>query len=62
MARNAEASDASLYNSFLFIDDQGDIMGSHRKPVPTGGERLVWAQGEAARCMLLTPRSGNWAD
>ena len=46
--RNAEASDASLYNSLLFIDDQGDIMGSHRKLVPTGGERLVWAQGDGS--------------
>jgi nitrilase len=46
--RNAEASDASLYNSLLFIDDQGKIMGKHRKLVPTGGERLVWAQGDGS--------------
>jgi nitrilase len=46
--RNVEASGTSLYNSLLYIDTDGKILGCHRKLVPTAGERLVYAQGDGS--------------
>lgn len=46
--RNIEASNSSIYNTLLYIDDKGNIAGKHRKLVPTSGEPLVWASGDGS--------------
>ena len=38
----------TLYNSLVFISDTGDVLGTHRKLVPTHGERLVWMRGDGS--------------
>lgn len=38
----------TLYNTQLYIGRDGRILGRHRKLVPTVGERLIHAPGEAA--------------
>jgi nitrilase len=46
--RNAQASNASLYNTLLYIGPEGELLGRHRKLVPTAPERMVWAQGDGS--------------
>ena len=46
--RSPEGSGATCYNTLLYIDAQGQILGKHRSLVLSGAERLVWAQGDAS--------------
>jgi nitrilase len=46
--RNAYASNASLYNTLLYIGPEGNLLGKHQKLVPTAPERMVWAQGDGS--------------
>lgn len=44
--RDTENSGTTCYNTLLYINAQGRIVGKHRALVLTGAERLVWAQGD----------------
>lgn len=59
--RNTETSNSSLFNSLLFIDDKGSILGKHRKLIPTGGERLIWAQGDGSTLNSYNTSAGKVA-
>jgi len=59
--RNAETSNTSLFNSLLFISEKGTLLGKHRKLIPTGGERLIWAQGDGSTLRSFDTSSGKIA-
>jgi nitrilase len=46
--RDTKASGSSLYNTLLYFSPEGTLIGKHRKLVPTGGERMIWARGDGS--------------
>ncbi|CAG8278350.1 unnamed protein product [Penicillium salamii] len=49
-----EKAGGSLYCSALYVDPLRGILGKRRKVMPTGSERLVWAQGSPSTLKAIT--------
>jgi nitrilase len=43
-----EIDGSTLYNTLLYFAPSGDLVGRHRKLMPTGGERTVWGMGDGS--------------
>ncbi|MBF0695668.1 MAG: carbon-nitrogen hydrolase family protein [Flavobacterium sp.] len=47
-----------IYNTNLIIDDLGNIVGKHRKLVPTWAEKLTWTAGDGSSLKVYDTKIG----
>lgn len=47
-----------IYNTNLIIDDQGQLIGRHRKLVPTWAEKLTWTSGDGSSLKVYNTSVG----
>ncbi|HEX6872096.1 MAG TPA: carbon-nitrogen hydrolase family protein [Micromonosporaceae bacterium] len=51
-----EIAGGTLYNTLLYFAPSGELVGRHRKLMPTGGERTVWGMGDGSTLdVVATP-------
>ncbi len=46
--RDARFSRGTLYNALLYVSGAGEVLGVHRKLVPTHSERVIWGPGDGS--------------
>jgi nitrilase len=46
--RDVETSRGTLFNSLVYVSDSGELLGVHRKIMPTHAERIVWGLGDGS--------------
>ncbi len=49
----------TLYNTNVVVSPEGELLGKHRKLVPTWGERAVWAGGDGSTLSVFPTRFGQ---
>jgi amidase/nitrilase len=49
----------TVYNTLLFIDKDGRVMGRHRKTMPTYTERIYWGMGDASDIRVFDTEIGR---
>lgn len=56
---NERSPTGTIYNSMLFIDSDGTLLGTHRKLVPTYHERMVWGRGDGSTLSVFDSSVGR---
>ncbi len=57
--RSQTGNGGTLYNSLLYLGPAGDILGVHRKLMPTGSERLIWGSGDGSGLIAINAPYGT---
>jgi nitrilase len=57
--RDSRSSRGTLYNSILYVSERGEVLGVHRKLMPTHAERIVWGQGDGSTLHVLDTPVGR---
>ena len=52
------ASFGEIYNTNLIIDNKGNLIGKHRKLVPTWAEKLTWTSGDGSSLKVYKTEIG----
>lgn len=54
-----EKEGGSLYLTQLWFNPNGDLIGKHRKLKPSGGERIIWGEGDGSMMPCFDTEIGN---
>ena len=54
-----EKDGGSLYLTQLWFSPEGDLIGKHRKLVPTNAERSIWGRGDGSMMPVFETELGN---
>jgi predicted amidohydrolase len=54
-----ERDGKTLYNSMVYISEDGELLGLHRKLVPTYTERLLWGRGDGSTLTVVDTPVGR---
>ena len=57
--RGLQPGSETLYNTALFVNESGQIVGKHRKLMPTHGERVVWGMGDGSDLQVFETSLGH---
>lgn len=55
----SERAGGTMYNSQVFVRDDGTILGTHRKLQPTFAERMLWGQGDGSTLRVFETPVGK---
>ncbi|MCL2111292.1 MAG: carbon-nitrogen hydrolase family protein [Clostridiales bacterium] len=54
-----EREGGTLYNTLLYFDDKGNVIGRHRKLQPTMSERVIWGRGDGSDLGVFDTKLGK---